>query len=97
MGCIIYLLTYNDILLVFTGTVGRGGNPATFDAILSHAPGTINGQFRVTEQGEMINQNFGYSDRAERTLGENLLFAMATFCLSRFCHFVFPHALIHHD
>mmetsp|Transcript_10565 Transcript_10565/g.22080 ORF Transcript_10565/g.22080 Transcript_10565/m.22080 type:complete len:930 (-) Transcript_10565:171-2960(-) len=50
------------------GTVGRGGNPATFDAILSHAPGTINGQFRVTEQGEMINQNFGYSDRAERTL-----------------------------
>jgi phosphoenolpyruvate carboxylase len=35
---------------------------------VSHAPGTINGQFRVTEQGEMINQNFGYSDRAERTL-----------------------------
>jgi phosphoenolpyruvate carboxylase len=50
------------------GTVGRGGNPNTFKAILSHAPGTINGQFRVTEQGEMINQNFGYSDRAERTL-----------------------------
>ena len=50
------------------GTVGRGGNPNTFNAIVSHAPGTINGQFRVTEQGEMINQNFGYSDRAERTL-----------------------------
>jgi phosphoenolpyruvate carboxylase len=50
------------------GTVGRGGNPNTFEAILSHAPGTINGQFRVTEQGEMINQNFGFSDRAERTL-----------------------------
>eukprot|EP00804_Cyclotella_cryptica_P018875 CCRYP_006412-RC/>CCRYP_006412-RC protein AED:0.21 eAED:0.21 QI:182/1/1/1/1/1/6/99/1018 len=50
------------------GTVGRGGNPNTFKAILSHAPGTINGQFRVTEQGEMISQNFGYSDRAERTL-----------------------------
>mmetsp|Transcript_22955 Transcript_22955/g.49667 ORF Transcript_22955/g.49667 Transcript_22955/m.49667 type:complete len:1032 (-) Transcript_22955:166-3261(-) len=50
------------------GTVGRGGNPNTFDAVVSHAPGTINGQFRVTEQGEMINQNFGYSDRAERTL-----------------------------
>ena len=50
------------------GTVGRGGNPNTFAAIVSHAPGTINGQFRVTEQGEMINQNFGYSDRAERTL-----------------------------
>jgi len=50
------------------GTVGRGGNPATFNAILSHAPNTINGTFRVTEQGEMINQNFGHPDRAERTL-----------------------------
>jgi len=35
------------------GTVGRGGNPKTYDAILSHAPDTINGRFRVTEQGEM--------------------------------------------
>ena len=30
------------------GTVGRGGNPSTFNAILSHAPDTINGKFRVT-------------------------------------------------
>ena len=50
------------------GTVGRGGNPNTFNGIVEHAPGTVNGQFRVTEQGEMINQNFGYTDRAERTL-----------------------------
>lgn len=50
------------------GTVGRGGNPQTFKAILAHAPDTINGRFRVTEQGEMINQNFGYPDRAQRTL-----------------------------
>ena len=50
------------------GTVGRGGNPATFNAILAHPPDTINGHFRVTEQGEMINQNFGHPDRAERTL-----------------------------
>jgi len=50
------------------GTVGRGGNPATFNAILAHAPHTINGKFRITEQGEMINQNFGTPDRAERTL-----------------------------
>ena len=50
------------------GTVGRGGNPQTFKAILAHAPDTINGRFRVTEQGEMINQNFGYHDRAERTM-----------------------------
>jgi len=50
------------------GTVGRGGNPKTYDAIMSHAPDTINGRFRVTEQGEMITQNFGYQDRAERTM-----------------------------
>ena len=50
------------------GTVGRGGNPQTFLAIMAHAPETINGYFRVTEQGEMINQNFGFGDRAERTL-----------------------------
>uniref|UniRef100_A0A7S4R6G9 phosphoenolpyruvate carboxylase n=1 Tax=Ditylum brightwellii TaxID=49249 RepID=A0A7S4R6G9_9STRA len=50
------------------GTVGRGGNPATFDAILAHGPNTINAKFRVTEQGEMINQNFGFKDRAERTM-----------------------------
>ena len=50
------------------GTVGRGGNPQTFQAILAHAPDTINGRFRVTEQGEMITQNFGYQDRAERTM-----------------------------
>ena len=50
------------------GTVGRGGNPQTFLAVLGHAPKTINGYFRVTEQGEMISQNLGYSDRAERTM-----------------------------
>lgn len=50
------------------GTVGRGGNPQTFLAIMSHAPQTINGHFRVTEQGEMISQNFGFYDRAERSM-----------------------------
>jgi phosphoenolpyruvate carboxylase len=41
------------------GTVGRGGNPALYEAILAHPPGTIQGRFRVTEQGEMITQNLG--------------------------------------
>ena len=50
------------------GTVGRGGNPALFKAILAHPPNTINGRFRVTEQGEMITQNFGQASMAERTL-----------------------------
>lgn len=50
------------------GTVGRGGNPAVYRAILAHPPDTINGRFRVTEQGEMITQNFGQVPIAERTL-----------------------------
>lgn len=50
------------------GTVGRGGNPALYRAVLAHPPKTINGKFRVTEQGEMITQNFGSIGIAERTL-----------------------------
>lgn len=50
------------------GTVGRGGNPALYRAVLAHPPQTINGKFRVTEQGEMITQNFGSEGIAERTL-----------------------------
>ena len=49
------------------GTVGRGGNPALYQAILAHPPGTINGRFRITEQGEMITQNLGQVSVAERT------------------------------
>ena len=50
------------------GTVGRGANPNTFNGIVSHAPGTINGKYRVTEQGEMIDRNFGRPEIAERSL-----------------------------
>ena len=44
---------YNMSLTFFHGkggTVGRGGNPALYRAVLSHPPNTINGRFRVTEQ-----------------------------------------------
>ena len=50
------------------GTVGRGGNPALYYAILAHPPDTVQGRFRITEQGEMITQNFGQQATAERTL-----------------------------
>tara|TARA_B100001105_G_scaffold207787_1_gene172026 strand:- start:78 stop:2717 length:2640 start_codon:yes stop_codon:yes gene_type:complete len=40
------------------GTVGRGGAPAHM-AILSQPPGSVRGQLRVTEQGEMIRFKFG--------------------------------------
>ena len=50
------------------GTIGRGGNPQTFHAIMAHTPNTINGQFRVTEQGEMIARKFGNAITAGKTL-----------------------------
>jgi len=50
------------------GTVGRGGNPEVYKAILAHPQGTIDGRFRVTEQGEMITRNFGDIESAERSM-----------------------------
>ncbi len=49
------------------GTVGRGGAPAHM-AILSQAPGSVEGRLRVTEQGEVIRNKFGLADRAYRSL-----------------------------
>ncbi len=49
------------------GTVGRGGGPTAL-AIHSQPPGAIQGRLRVTEQGEMIQTQFGLPDIAERTL-----------------------------
>jgi phosphoenolpyruvate carboxylase len=40
------------------GTVGRGGNPALYQSILSHPPHTINGRFRVTEQVPSDTDNY---------------------------------------
>ncbi|NWN92566.1 phosphoenolpyruvate carboxylase [Marinobacter adhaerens] len=49
------------------GTVGRGGGPAN-SAILSQPPGSVNGSFRITEQGEMIRFKFGLPRLAVQSL-----------------------------
>lgn len=48
------------------GTVGRGGGPAN-RAILSQPPGSVNGSFRITEQGEMIRFKFGLPAVAKKS------------------------------
>ncbi len=59
----------NDVRLTLFhgrgGALGRGGGPAN-RAVLAQAPGSVDGRFKVTEQGEVIFARYGHSAIARR-------------------------------
>ncbi|MEX2178445.1 MAG: phosphoenolpyruvate carboxylase [Gemmatimonadaceae bacterium] len=50
------------------GSVGRGGGSPVSRALAALPPGTVNGRIKITEQGEIVSQQFGLLPIAERTL-----------------------------
>ena len=62
------------------GAVGRGGGPS-YEAILAQPPGTVNGQIRLTEQGEVINAKYANPEIGRRNLETLMAAALeATLC-----------------
>lgn len=50
------------------GSVGRGGGSPVYRALAALPPGTVDGRLKITEQGEIISQQFGLLPLAERTM-----------------------------
>lgn len=50
------------------GSVGRGGGSPVYRALAALPPETTNGRIKITEQGEIISQQFGLLPVAERSV-----------------------------
>jgi len=50
------------------GGVGRGGGSPVHRALSALPPGTVHGRIKITEQGEIISQQFGLLPVAERSM-----------------------------
>ncbi|MFL5508856.1 MAG: phosphoenolpyruvate carboxylase, partial [Gemmatimonadaceae bacterium] len=53
------------------GSVGRGGGSPVYRALAALPPDTTKGRIKITEQGEIVSQQFGLLPVAERTLEVN--------------------------
>ena len=62
------------------GTVGRGGGPA-YQAILAQPPGSVHGELRITEQGEMVAAKYAQATSARRNLETLLSATLEASCL----------------
>jgi phosphoenolpyruvate carboxylase len=64
------------------GAVGRGGGPS-YQAILAQPPGTVRGQIRMTEQGEVINAKYANPEIGRRNLETLMSAALEATLLQR--------------